>query len=81
MFKPTGYPDFTPYAIKQVDIEITGKQPIDAARANARRGLKTTPNGMTWHHVENTKTLQLIPTELHDAVRHTGGVANKKGKA
>ncbi len=33
------------------------------------------PAGYTWHHVEDTKTMQLIPTDLHDAVKHTGGCA------
>jgi len=28
-----------------------------------------------WHHVEDTRTLQLIPTDLHRVVRHTGGQA------
>ncbi|MCC8399132.1 MAG: HNH endonuclease [Rickettsia endosymbiont of Platyusa sonomae] len=30
---------------------------------------------MTWHHVEDGKTMQLVPEELHIKVRHTGGAA------
>ncbi|MGK8208888.1 HNH endonuclease [Burkholderia cenocepacia] len=33
------------------------------------------PDGYVWHHVENAKTMFLIPQDLHNAVRHTGGVA------
>ena len=29
--------------------------------------------GYTWHHVEDGRTMILIPTDLHDAYRHTGG--------
>lgn len=32
-------------------------------------------NGYTWHHVEDGKTMMLVPTDLHQAVRHTGGAA------
>ncbi|WP_196479972.1 HNH endonuclease [Burkholderia pseudomultivorans] len=33
------------------------------------------PDGYVWHHVENVKTMFLIPQDLHNAVRHTGGAA------
>ncbi len=75
-FKPTGFPDFTPYA-KQVVVsnKLTGNYRRDAAMANSARGFPSTPKGYLWHHVEDGKTLQLIPEDLHNAVRHTGGVA------
>ncbi|MPR35904.1 HNH endonuclease [Salmonirosea aquatica] len=31
-------------------------------------------NKITWHHVEDTKTMVLIPTDIHDQVKHTGGI-------
>ena len=31
--------------------------------------------GFLWHHVEDCVTMQLIPTKIHNAVRHTGGAA------
>ena len=31
--------------------------------------------GYTWHHLEDGKTLILIPTDLHNAYRHTGGAS------
>jgi hypothetical protein len=27
------------------------------------------------HHVEDGLTMQLVPSDLHDVVRHTGGAA------
>ncbi|WP_442961226.1 HNH endonuclease signature motif containing protein, partial [Pseudogracilibacillus sp. SO30301A] len=38
-------------------------------------GLKSTPSGYTWHHVEDGRTLMLVLTDLYQAVRHTGGAA------
>ncbi|MBN1126825.1 MAG: HNH endonuclease [Sedimentisphaerales bacterium] len=43
--------------------------------ANKMMGYPDTPKGYTWHHVEDGVTMQLVPTDLHQAVRHTGGVA------
>ena len=28
---------------------------------------------MTWHHVEDGRTLLLVPSDLHAKVGHTGG--------
>lgn len=36
---------------------------------------KLSYKGYTWHHVEDGRTMQLIPQRLHNAVRHTGGCA------
>lgn len=32
-----------------------------------------TPKGWTWHHCEDGKTMQLIPTDLHRKIGHDGG--------
>ena len=32
-------------------------------------------NGFTWHELEDRKTMQLVPTEIHNSARHSGGVA------
>jgi len=32
-------------------------------------------NRLTWHHNEDGITMELVPTDIHDAARHTGGVA------
>jgi RHS repeat-associated protein len=39
---------------------------------NKQLGLEKQPEGFTWHHNEKGQ-LELIPTDLHDAVVHTGG--------
>lgn len=31
--------------------------------------------GYTWHHVEDGKTMLLVPSDLQGAVRHTGGAS------
>ncbi len=72
-FTKQGFPDFSKYVIKQVDINLTGNRAKDFAIANKKIGFKETPKGYTWHHHENAKTLQLIPKKIHDAVKHTGG--------
>jgi A nuclease of the HNH/ENDO VII superfamily with conserved WHH len=83
-FTEAGYPDFSPYAKtlpngkKSVDIVYTGSRSGDFAAANAKAGYKTTPPGYRWHHHQDMKTMQLVPSELHDAVTHTGGVATNK---
>ncbi|WP_444959736.1 polymorphic toxin-type HINT domain-containing protein [Microbulbifer sp. VVAC002] len=75
-FNEKGFPDFSPYAKAQVDIKgLTGDYAKDAAMANKAVGLKRTPDGYVWHHVENAKTMQLIPQSIHNAARHTGGGA------
>lgn len=33
------------------------------------------PADYTWHHVENSTKLQLIPSDVHETIRHTGGRA------
>lgn len=36
------------------------------------------PQGYTWHHSEDGTTMQLIPSELHNNVPHSGGVSMAK---
>ncbi|WP_080484592.1 HNH endonuclease [Pseudomonas syringae] len=43
--------------------------------ANKAVGLNSTPDRYVWHHVENAKAMQLIPKDIHNATRHTGGAA------
>jgi hypothetical protein len=42
--------------------------------SNKAVGLDETPDGYVWHHVEDGRTMQLIPASIH-AARHTGGAA------
>ena len=84
-FTPDGYPDFSKYAEKTVKFDppsadalkadtcLNANYSHDFAMANKAAGYKTTPQGYTWHHKEDMQTMQLIPTDLHQAVRHSGG--------
>ena len=75
-FNERGFPDFSPYTIEQVTLDgLTGRYRTDAKRANAAVGLAKTPPGYVWHHVEDGRTMQLIPQDIHQAARHTGGAA------
>ena len=76
-FTGTGHPDFSRYAITKVKIKITGKNGIDFNAANKAAGFKETPEGFTWHHHHDAKSMQLVPSDLHsrEAVPHTGGAA------
>ena len=74
-FSKDGYPDFGPYAKRSnVNIgKVTGTS-SDFTAANKKMKFDKTPDGMTWHHHENG-TMQLVPTDIHKGVPHTGGAA------
>ncbi len=75
-FTSQGFPNFSPYAQAEVQVTgLTGVRRTDEALANEAVGLSDTPEGFTWHHVEDTTTMQLVPSDIHGAVRHTGGSA------
>ncbi|MBU6952737.1 RHS repeat-associated core domain-containing protein [Hahella sp. HN01] len=80
-YNSKGFPDFSSVAKASVKIKMTGNRAIDEALANAAAGLKKTPDNYTWHHVEDATTMQLVPTDIHDATRHSGGVAVLKAIA
>ena len=52
----------------------------DVREANKSVGLDSVPEGYTWHHVEDGVTMQLVPTDLHDSVRHAGGIEVRKAR-
>jgi hypothetical protein len=80
-YSPDGYPDFSPHEIKHVEISpMTGKGTGDFTRANRQAGYSATPDGFTWHHVQDGKTMQLIPTKIHDQFPHTGGASIARGQ-
>lgn len=72
-----GFPVFDGYAIARVELpDLTGLNSgsDDIVKANlVHHGNTTSIPGYTWHHLEDGKTMILIPTELHEAYRHTGG--------
>ncbi|PLR86520.1 hypothetical protein CVD25_03360 [Bacillus canaveralius] len=75
-FSKDGFPGFSPYSKAKLEIEgLIGDHYYDFKKANEVLGLKNTPAGYTWHHVEDGKTMMLVPSEIHGAVRHTGGAS------
>ncbi|MGI8750492.1 MAG: HNH endonuclease [Thermoleophilaceae bacterium] len=77
-FTRAGYPVLTPYAVKRVGVDgLNGEMGHDNPLANAKAGIggSKPPKGYTWHHVEDGKTMELVPKDLHRGVEHTGGRA------
>ncbi len=73
-FDAHGYPDFSSVATHTVKIKQAGNYTTDFAAANRAAGLSSTPKGYTWHHHQDGTTMQLVPTPIHKATGHTGGV-------
>ncbi|MBZ2401120.1 HNH endonuclease, partial [Erwinia amylovora] len=77
-FNHAGFPDFTRYSINNVRIELGRTRGIDFARADKAVGYgrgNPRPAEYTWHHHQNSGYMQLIPTDIHAAIKHTGGIA------
>lgn len=87
--KPNGYPDFSKYSKKTVKFDPPTKAGVEANEclrgdcywdfklANKQAfgidSVSATPKGYTWHHVEDGRTMELIPTDLHRGIGHDGG--------
>ncbi|CAX56936.1 Rhs family protein, probable fragment [Erwinia pyrifoliae Ep1/96] len=77
-FNHAGFPDFTRYSINNVRIELGRTRGIDFARADKAVGYgrgNPRPDDYTWHHHQDSGYMQLIPTDIHAAIKHTGGIA------
>ena len=73
-FARAGYPVFTPEAVKRVHVDgMTGDYTHDADLANQAIRTTSTPEDYVWHHVEDGKTMELVPRDLHRAASHSGG--------
>lgn len=84
-FKETGYPDFSPWIAKHPEtgklLRLEGfEYQIDRERDNrladklagiTRKFRKE--NKLTWHHSEIEGVMELVPSELHTVIPHTGG--------
>jgi hypothetical protein len=81
-FTADGFPDFAPYAAATVTFEpgFLGNHASDLTEANRKAGLTEMPAGYTWHHHQDGRTMQLVPKDLHLAVRHAGGVSLMRGR-
>jgi HNH/ENDO VII superfamily nuclease len=80
-FTDDGFPDFSSYATHAVkfDPHFVGNTTSDMTAANRMAGIPHEPAGWVWHHHQDTQTMQLVPIDLHDAVRHAGGRAIMRG--
>ena len=84
-FNKFGYPDFSNYSIKEVKTtKLTGNHQKDIRivekilkRKNPQWKRKI---GYTWHHHQDMKTMQYVPTELHSAIPHSGGASRLRIK-
>jgi hypothetical protein len=74
-YNSNGYPDFSPYSQKEVKIDLVDGSTKDFSLANKAAGFNSKPKGYTWHHVEDMKTMQLVPTDIHRAFPHSGGAS------
>jgi RHS repeat-associated protein len=80
-FNMFGFPDFSRYAEKTVHIGAFKADNLDFRKANEAAFGKNNPfgdkapDGYTWHHHQENGKLQLIPKDIHDAVKHTGGAS------
>lgn len=79
-FSEYGFPDFSPYATHTVELPVLAGRTSDFKEADKLADFTTRPSDMTWHHVEDERTLQLVPQDLHDAVKHSGGIAMARSK-
>lgn len=85
-FDHKGCARFEPYTYKdehgklyKVELDKFTHRGTDSAKANEIMGITDVPFGYTWHHVEDGKTMIAIPRDLHEAIRHTGGMSYSKG--
>lgn len=86
-FTRDGYPDFSPFVYERngvradVEIQLQGVRGLDDTAANKAYREKTgdrawkKPSDYTWHHVEVVGRMFLVDKRIHDAIKHTGGVA------
>ncbi len=89
-FNKFGYPDFSKYSKKNIKtLKLTGNHQKDV-RIVEKILKQKHPKwrkrmGYTWHHHQDGKTMQYVPTDLHSAIPHSGGasrlrVFNKNSK-
>ena len=73
-FTSNGHVVLDNYAIAAITLDLTGESSKDIAKANKLFfGTSIGPQGYTWHHLEDGRTLILVPTSVHENVKHTGG--------
>lgn len=85
-----GDPDFSDIAEDQVEIDdFTDNRADNFAQADEKlaqeRGCTVEEirewrkeNGYTWHECKDQKTMQLVPSEIHNNIPHSGGISEAK---
>ena len=79
-FNKFGYPDFSKYSKLNIQTsKLTGKHNFDV-RLIEKIAKQKNPNwkkqkGYTWHHHQDAKTMQYVPTDLHSSIPHSGGAS------
>ena len=86
-FTKDGFPDFSAFLYAGGDgsgatnIVYTGTRNADFNEASRlagfvkANGTPYVPKGYVWHHSEELGKMELVRQDVHEAVRHTGGVA------
>lgn len=85
-----GYPDFSEIAKEEVQIDdFTEDRSINFDQADEKlaKEWECSPedvekwrkeNKYTWHECEDCKTMQLVPSEVHGNISHSGGISEYK---
>lgn len=85
-----GYPDFSEIAKGEVQIEdFTEDRSINFDQADEKLAKEwgcspeevekwRKENKYTWHECEDCKTMQLVPSEVHGNIPHSGGISEYK---
>jgi hypothetical protein len=72
-FDANGFPDFSKVQ-HGPDVVLPGGhrgRRRDFADANKASGYSETPAGYTWHHHQDGRTMQLVPSDIHAKTGHT----------
>ena len=86
---PHGYPDFRPFmthpsGIRSVEIDVSGNGRTDNRRANVAAGKpewgRDAPEDWVGHHVEDARTMQLIPRVINRDFFHQGGASRARNQ-
>ena len=77
-FDNQGFPDFRGVATHTVELPSGHSTALDRGAdirdANRLAGFDIVPEGMTWHHHQDGRTMQLVPRDIHDQTGHTGPI-------
>ena len=82
-----GFPDFKSAGFVKTEVDVRsfdGYDSVNGVFKGYREDFKqankiydtSTPNSIyTWHHNQDTHTLQLVPRDIHSQFKHRGGLS------